>query len=353
MLVDGHTQLLSQALADPQKAKLFSDEGPFTNAARYTVQELSTAALDENTSGFHGFKSSPFWDEQVSSFLLAPGVRVHLNAPNEVALRKNPLLLVLYALPNGNSIEQTIGKHTSGSNDWHFEIQHIAAQTRFLRKQLPARSIVVAYLEAEGKSWPLWRKQHNDQTINQIVSTIRSIFPAEKTEIVLSGHSGGGSFTFGYLNSVESIPNEITRLAFLDSNYAYDREQHLEKISRWLKAKNNHSLCVLAYDDANALLNGKSFVSAAGGTWGKSHEMQKDLAATFEFSLQETPELEHYTALNGRVQFILRKNPDRKILHTVQVERNGFIHAMLSGTPLESVGYNYFGERAYTNYIRP
>ena len=116
-------------------------------------------------------------------------------------------------------------------------------------------------------------------------------------------------------------------------------------------ATTNHFLCVLAYDDAIALLNGKPFVSAAGGTWGKSHQMQADLAPEFEFKTQTDPDFQHFTALNGRVQFILKENPERKIFHTVQVERNGFIHAMLSGTPKENKGYQYFGDRAYSRLV--
>jgi hypothetical protein len=33
------------------------------------------------------------------------------------------------------------------------------------------------------------------------------------------------------------------------------------------------------------------------------------------------------------------------------VERNGFIHAMLSGTTNAEKGYEYFGERAYQEWI--
>ena len=56
-------------------------------------------------------------------------------------------------------------------------------------------------------------------------------------------------------------------------------------------------------------------------------------------------------ALEGRIQFYLKANPERKILHTVQVERNGFIHAMLTGTALEGRGYEYLGVRAYSDWI--
>jgi len=58
------------------------------------------------------------------------------------------------------------------------------------------------------------------------------------------------------------------------------------------------------------------------------------------------------SALNGRVQFFLKENPDHKVLHTAQVELNGFIHAMLTGTPRENHGYDYLGPRAYGQWIQ-
>jgi len=48
---------------------------------------------------------------------------------------------------------------------------------------------------------------------------------------------------------------------------------------------------------------------------------------------------------------ILRTNPDKKIYHSLQVELNGFIHSMLSGTKHEQEDYSYFGESAYSDYI--
>jgi hypothetical protein len=170
----------------------------------------------------------------------------------------------------------------------------------------------------------------------------------------LSGHSGGGSLIFGYLNAVPDIPHDVVRIAFLDSNYAYDRALgHNAKLAQWLNASPHHCLCVLAYNDAVALLNGKSFVSAAGGTWGKSHAMQHDLAEDFKFTTQTNADFQRFSALDGRVQFILKENPEKKIFHTVQVERNGFIHSMVSGTPNEGKGYEYFGPRAYSKWISP
>ena len=51
------------------------------------------------------------------------------------------------------------------------------------------------------------------------------------------------------------------------------------------------------------------------------------------------------------MQFILKENPERQIFHTVQVERNGFIHCIVSGTTNEAKGYDYFGPRAYSPWI--
>jgi hypothetical protein len=110
---------------------------------------------------------------------------------------------------------------------------------------------------------------------------------------------------------------------------------------------------VLAYHDSIALLNGKTFVSERGGTWGRSHAMLADLRREFSFhSRTNNAGLQRHVAADGRIQFLLKENPERKILHTVQVDRNGFILAMLTGTPGENHGYEYFGERAYSQWIQ-
>jgi len=61
--------------------------------------------------------------------------------------------------------------------------------------------------------------------------------------------------------------------------------------------------------------------------------------------------LEECLALNGRIEFLLKQNPEIKILHTIQVERNGFIHSLVSGTTNEAKGYEYLGPRGYTRWI--
>src|SRR6185436_10650692 len=126
--------------------------------------------------------------------------------------------------------------------------------------RLSGVNLVVAYLQADEKSFVLWRRKHADhaQRIGDVVDALRRRFVQPR--IVLTGHSAGGSFTFGYLDGLERIPDDIERIAFLDSNYAYDAaKSHDAKLARWLAESAAHRLCVLAYEDHVALLNGKTF----------------------------------------------------------------------------------------------
>jgi len=364
MMVNGATTTVAEVLADPALAGLLSNEGPIPNP-RYPTNTLptfpdkanprgSTSQPQAGSTNMTSLLDNPQFSERVTSFTFRPEVNVHVNAPGESSFTPGKkVLLIFYALPNGNTTDQTVGKLMQPDDDWHYDIQHIGAQARFLRDLIKDRAVVVAYLEAESKSWPAWRKAHGDKLIPEIIATVKKLFARREVETVLSGHSGGGSFIFGYLNAVDQIPDDVVRIAFLDSNYAYDRALgHKDKLAKWLTASDHHYLCVLAYNDAVALLNGKSFVSAAGGTWGKSHTMQRDLAEEFKFTTQTDADFQRFSALDGRIQFILKENPEKKIYHTVQVERNGFIHSMVSGTACEGKGYEYFGPRAYSKWIR-
>jgi hypothetical protein len=67
-------------------------------------------------------------------------------------------LLVFFALPNGNSIEWTKGKRLADGDDWHYDIQHIAAQTLYLRSIMTDMNVIVVYMANELKSWPAWKR---------------------------------------------------------------------------------------------------------------------------------------------------------------------------------------------------
>ena len=348
MTVNGQPTTVSAVLANSSLVGLLSDEGVITNP-RYPTNEIFSAEVAGS------FQPSGQFGEFISHFTISPEVNVLVNAPAPTNFASDKsVLLIYYALPNGNSIKQTIGHTPRPGEDWHFDIQHIGAQTRWLRTVLTNHTVVIAYLEAGGKSWPAWRKKNGDAGISNILARVRNLFPTNRFEIAFASHSGGGSLIFGWLNTLTEIPDDVARIAFLDSDYGYQAASgHATKLAHWLNASDRHALCVLAYDDAAALLEGKPFVSADGGTWGRSHAMLKDFSQQFHFTSQTNNGLENYSALGGRLEFLLKQNPNRKILHTVQVERNGFIQAMLSGTTNESRGYEYFGERAYGDKISP
>lgn len=353
MTVNGQPTTVAEVLADPDLASLLSDEGMLTNP-RYPTNERSHADSESSQAAWpEHFGPGAFPGELVRELQLPNGVRVVINTAESGQFATNrPVRLIFYALPNGNTIEQTVGRKLAPGDDWHFNIQHIGAQTRFLRQVLTNQNVVVVYLENSLKSWPAWRREHGDDFIPQLLDTVQAIFARWPVEVVLTGHSGGGSLTFGYLNTVTNIPADVERIAFLDSNYAYTATNHLAKLTAWLDSAAQPRLCVLAYHDAVALLDGKPFVSASGGTWGRSHAMLEDLGRHFQFTSQTVGDLKTSSALNGRIRFLLLENPERKILHTVQVERNGFIHALLSGTADEGQGYEYMGPRAYEAWVQ-
>jgi hypothetical protein len=361
MTVNGTNTAIAEVLANAEMSGLLSDEGPLSNP-RYPTNDLTSLSTNANFTPtgekrpslgkFTGFdKTNPF-NERIASFTMEPEITVQINTPASHSVASNDVQLIFYALPNGNSIEETVGRATNSAAEWRYDIQHIGAQTRFLRSLLPEKSVVVVYLENSLESWPAWRKKYGDEFIPDIVNSIKKLFATNHVQVVLNSHSGGGSFIFGYLNAVKIISDDVVRIAFLDSDYAYDRARgHTDKLVQWLAKDSNRFLCVLAYNDAAGLLNGKPFVTPNGGTWGKSHAMQRDLAEAFHFTSRTNGNFERYSALDGRVQFIFRDNPERQIFHTIQVELNGFIHSLVSGTTNENRGYEYFGERAYSKWI--
>ena len=346
--LDGIDTPLAEIMTDPELSALVSDEGVFPGGD-------SGRAGPRQHEAPNDWRSSPHFGEQVMDFTLEPGVRIHVNAPGGEALAtRRRVHLVLYALPNGNTIEQTIGTRLQPGDDWHFDIQHIGAQTRWLREREKDTALVVACLEASGLSWPAWIRQHGARRLPAYVDRLGALFPGKELTLTLSGHSGGGSFIFGFMDVLERVPANVERIAFLDSNYAYNPSKgHADKLLTWVESSPRNHLCVLAYQDFVALLNGRTFVSESGGTWGRSLAMLADFSRTLPFESMVEDGLQRHTALTGRVTLLLKENPERKILHTVQVERNGFIHSMLTGTAAEGEGYEYLGKRAYEAFIQP
>ncbi len=129
-------------------------------------------------------------NNNIYSFIIGNDVTITIDQPIKKINSKKKAMLILFALPNGNTTAQTMGKKMEEGDDWHFDIQHIKAQTHFLRNQLTHKNIIVAYLENKQKSWPAWKQQHSNFAleINHIVDTISSLF--NKPNIYLNGHIG-------------------------------------------------------------------------------------------------------------------------------------------------------------------
>jgi len=301
-----------------------------------------------------GFKLSGSFNEQQMLIEDSPAnTRILINAPLEGFEESKQLNLVFYALPNGNSIEQTFGKTLKDSLDWHHNIQHIGAQTRFLRQVLKDQILVLVYLEARQLSWPLWKKNNPAylQESKQIVDKITSLFSPWNPRIALNGHSGGGRFILSYLEAVGKIPDSVDRIAFLDSDYGYEDTIHGPPLVDWLKSGEDKLLCTLAYNDSVVIYNDRPLVSPTGGTWYRSKMMKEYLSGSFSFMAEDKDTLLWYSSPDRRIEIILRTNPDKQIYHTAQVELNGFIHSILHGTKHEQKAYSYFGVRAYSDYI--
>jgi pimeloyl-ACP methyl ester carboxylesterase len=334
------------------------------NRSRYKVVSivifLTCSVSHSHSQILKGFSETGSFKEQ--ELWIKNGhdsVTININASLHFS-NKGKTYVVFFALPNGNSIEWTKGKKMSAStpsekpgDDWHFDIQHIAAQTRFVRNLDKKNNYIVVYLMANQKSWPTWKRttENSKPKIKNLVDSLTGLFKEYHPKIILNGHSGGGSFIFGYLDAAEKIPNNIERIAFLDSDYGYDDSLHTKKFVDWLQNKNHH-LFVLAYNDSIVIFNGKQLVSPTGGTWYRSRLMQRKLAETFSFKTVADTVFINHQALNGRIKIILKENPNGLIYHTVQVEKNGFIYSVLSNTKFDRRKYfTYFGDRAYNTFI--
>lgn len=301
-----------------------------------------------------GFTPSGIYDEQQLLIKDQPeGTRILINAPLKGFDGKSKIHIVYYALPNGSTIEQTIGSRQKGVDDPLSDAQHIGAQTRYLRSLLKNRTIVVIYLETVQHSWPSWKAATPGyrEKVKGILDQTLAIFSEWDPVVTLNGHSGGGRFIFSCMDAFEEIPDYILRIGFLDSTYGYEDSVYGPKIARWLSKDKKRYLCALAYNDSVVIYNGKPLVSSTGGTWYRTRSMVNYLSETIRFRKQESDSLIWYTSGDKRVEIILKKNPEGKIFHTLQVAQNGFIHSMLSGTRYEQKGYTYFGRRVYGDFI--
>ena len=241
--------------------------------------------------------------------------------------------LILFATPNGNTLEQSFGARAKAERDWHFDIQHIGAQFRYAQSQSPDVDMALVILQAGQLSWPAFRQSTDgaDKQIGRLVERLQTEFRADET--YLTCHSGGGSFIWGWMNFHEQLPSTVRRIAFLDANYSYSDElQHGDKLLSWLRASDDAHLLVMAYDDRNVEYLGKKVVSEDGGTYRASQRMLNRMDKEERGQRDPIGDWQSIRYLNGRAQYWLHSNPKNSILHTAMVgEMNGFAWACLTG----------------------
>src|SRR5689334_5358105 len=138
--------------------------------------------------------------QPLREFRMYDDVRITIDVGRDFDAKKKSII-ILYALPAGNTTEHTMGKKMKEGDDWHYDIQHIKAQTVFIRQEIKNRNIVVAYLDNTYKSWVLWKTKHKDYVaeVQHIVDTLFSLVSSRQKVLYLNGHSAGGRFIFSYL----------------------------------------------------------------------------------------------------------------------------------------------------------
>jgi len=298
---------------------------------------------------------------------IIPQSRVVLNLPDGRYLKRSrDTRIIFYALPNGNTIEQTEGENIIDSvvkaKEWRYDIQHIAAQVRFLRENDRRYNYVVVYLESETKAWTSHASNHPETATlyRKLVDSVRlivnhelnGIAPLNRQRVILASHSGGGRFVFNLIKGYDYIPAWIERFAFIDSNYGYETDLHSVKLLSWLKEKpKRRYLGVYAYVDTTVILDGKRIVSSKGGTGYRANLLATDLKEA-GVALEVRRDSSFVSYKGKGVEILIKENPQGKIYHTVLVERNGLIHMLLSGSPFENRGYNFWGERCYSKFIK-
>lgn len=300
------------------------------------------------------FEAAPHFGERQLEQRLQGGIRLLYNVP----ARLDPALptrLIAYALPNGNSIEQTFGARLQPGVDWHYDIQHVGAQVRRLREIDARENLVLVLMEAEGRSWPAWRRAHADANarIAQLIAGLSAPLPGT-VRIDLMAHSGGGGLIFGLMEH-GAIPAAVERIALLDANYNFEvAPGHGQRLLDWLDGEPGRHLVVLAYDDRQITVDGKPVVGPTGGTWRASQRMLDFLAPRRPLQREEDADWMRAATADRRIAFFLHKNPENKILHTRLVgEMNGLLLAATLGRPEETGWGRFGGPRAYERWVQP
>jgi hypothetical protein len=283
-----------------------------------------------------------------------PEGRRYTNLP--ASLDKNAETeVIVFTTPNGNTLEQTLGRARHAEESFRYDIQHILAQTRLLRREASGPPLVLVVLEAPDLSWPTWLRAGRRHVERVPDLLAESTAPFNLTRLSLASHSGGGSFFFGLLDAGRTLPTQLERIILLDSNYDFHQAMgHGDKLARWLRGSSNRRLVVVTYDDRRVRLHGRLVVSKEGGSHRATLRMVKAFREKgIRLAEDRLGSYQRFRGLDDRIDLRSHVNPDNKILHSALVsDENGLLYAWSLGregkTPIK-LG----GQRRFTAFVDP
>lgn len=291
----------------------------------------------------------------VDPFGLEPGlrgerVRVRTTAWGRSAVNvgpgfdlERPTIAIVYAAPNGNTLEETLGRRRAEGEAFRYDIQHVLAQTRLLRAAMSDTNVVLAVVEEKGLSWPTWVKREGRPSARAVLAEPIAFVP--KAEVVWASHSGGGSLVLAAIQEAP-IPNDVTTVVFLDSHYAFEEGSgHGKRLAAWVRANESHRLVAIAYDDRRIRLHGRPVVSKKGGSYRATDRMRDALRHEgLPLTHDHVGPFDRYLAAGGRVDLRVHPNRENRILHSALVsDENGFAFAVALGRGARAEAAARFG----------
>lgn len=87
---------------------------------------------------------------------------ITIDRPQQM-IKGAPTYIVFFALPNTNTVKWISGRKVEEGGDRRYNIQHVGAQTRFLRDKMPDCNLLVAYMGEKNDLYPQSRAFGRDR----------------------------------------------------------------------------------------------------------------------------------------------------------------------------------------------
>lgn len=114
-------------------------------------------------------------------------IAVTIDRPTQL-IKGAPTYIVFFALPNTNTVKWISGRKVEEGGDRRYNIQHVGAQTRFLRDKMPDCNLLVAYMGEKNRSWPTYirNRERSGEIVRDVIDSITNLYKAYDPRVVLS-----------------------------------------------------------------------------------------------------------------------------------------------------------------------